>query len=73
MAIGDNAMSEENEILEENNIPEVQVSDFEIPVLDLEEYEDVGEMSKDEFNRLSSTASFIQEDDILVSLLSDVS
>jgi len=39
MAIGDNAMSEENEILEENNIPEVQVSDFEIPVLDLEEYE----------------------------------
>ncbi len=37
MAIRDNAMSEENEILEENNIPEVQVSDFEIPVLDLME------------------------------------
>ena len=39
MAIGDNEMSEENEILEENNTPEVQVPDFEIPVLDLEEYE----------------------------------
>jgi DNA primase len=46
---------------------------IEVRELDLEEYEDVGEMSKDEFNRLSSTASFIQEDDILVSLLSDVS
>ena len=46
---------------------------IEVRELDLEEYEDVGEMSKDEFKRLSSTASFVQEDDILVSLLSDVS
>ena len=45
---------------------------IEVRELDLEEYEDVGEMSKDEFKRLSSTASFIQEEDILVSLLSDV-
>ncbi|MAG86128.1 MAG: hypothetical protein CMB97_01800 [Flavobacteriaceae bacterium] len=46
---------------------------IEVRELDLEEYEDVGEMSKDEFKRLSSTASFVQEEDILVSLLSDVS
>ena len=35
MAIGENEMSEENEILEENNTPEVQVPDFEIPVLEI--------------------------------------
>tara|TARA_R110002020_G_scaffold100205_2_gene237152 strand:- start:74 stop:1012 length:939 start_codon:yes stop_codon:yes gene_type:complete len=46
---------------------------IEVRELDLEDYEDVGEMSKDDFKRLSSTASFIQEEDILVSLFSDVS
>jgi len=46
---------------------------IEVRELDLEEYEDVGEMSKDDFKRLSLTASFIQEEDILVSLFSDVS
>jgi len=45
---------------------------IEIRELDLEEYEDVGEMSKDEFKRLSSQASFIQEEDILTSLISNI-
>ena len=45
---------------------------IEVRELDLEEYEDVGEMSKDEFKRLSSTASFIKEEDILTSLFSDI-
>tara|TARA_R110000824_G_scaffold21112_8_gene78962 strand:+ start:503 stop:1441 length:939 start_codon:yes stop_codon:yes gene_type:complete len=45
---------------------------IEVRELDLEEYEDVGEMSKDEFKRLSSCASFIKEEDILTSLFSDV-
>jgi DNA primase len=45
---------------------------IEVRELDLEEYEDVGEMSKDEFKRLSSIASFIQEEDILTSLFSDI-
>jgi len=45
---------------------------IEVRELNLEEYEDVGEMSKDEFKRLSSVASFIQEEDILTSLFSDI-
>ena len=45
---------------------------IEVRELDLEEYEDVGEMSKDEFKRLSSTASFIQEENILTSLFSEI-
>ena len=45
---------------------------IEVRELDLEEYEDVGEMSKDEFKRLSSTASFIQEENILTSLFTDI-
>ena len=45
---------------------------IEVRELDLEDHEDVGEMSKGEFKRLSSNASFIQEEDILTSLISDI-
>jgi len=45
---------------------------IEVRELDLEGYEDVGEMSKDEFKRLSSVASFIQEENILTSLFSNI-
>jgi len=45
---------------------------IEVRELDLEEYEDVGEMSKDEFQRLSAEANFVREEDILVSLLDAV-
>ena len=45
---------------------------IEVRELNLEDYEDVGEMSKDDFKRLSSVASFIQEEDILTSLFTDI-